>query len=438
MRIRKKLFFLGLLLAVPVLLTGCGEQRRHYRAVEKKAVSYYREKYGGRKPKIVDSCKAGNSGLFGYMGVKDRAYKLDDGSWIYWDDEEMTFADTRQAEEIGAAMTGELMEPALEKLGTEIRCSGYTFNRTGYDSFDECVYTGYYDGDIRSFAVKEKPRISDMTVVLKERGGFDHEAAVEAFCKEMAPFASGRATVAVMKEDYAGELPNPAETWFSQRDPDLSAIAEIAFDKGVEWFRQVFVEVLPGVYMTSGEANIVLKEGDITFKEIGTCRDLQKILDEAYYALPVDAEENEGGVYAVHDQRHEERVVFDEPDAPVYEIVMSEKIMRALDSYGRFDVFVTMDRESDEPLKTALSREDKSYSVYTICQNREDEAKYQSLGPGYLCFFGSYHLEALEEEPSSSDSSGSVSAPPAGSVGAEEGQKTDAAHQTGGTFSAAP
>ena len=43
MRIRRKLFFLGLLLAVPVLLTGCGEQRRHYRAVEKKAVSYYRE-----------------------------------------------------------------------------------------------------------------------------------------------------------------------------------------------------------------------------------------------------------------------------------------------------------------------------------------------------------------------------------------------------------
>ena len=79
MRDMRKRVLLAVLLAVcGCLLTGCGDAV-HYKAVEKKAASYYKQKYGGRKPEIVDSFKAGNSGLFGYIGVKDRAYELEDG-----------------------------------------------------------------------------------------------------------------------------------------------------------------------------------------------------------------------------------------------------------------------------------------------------------------------------------------------------------------------
>ena len=87
------------ILLLSVLSAGCGKEARHYQQVEKDAVLYYQAKYGGRET-VADSFKAGNDGLFGYIGVKDRAYEMSDGFYVYWNDSEGYFADNRQAEEI--------------------------------------------------------------------------------------------------------------------------------------------------------------------------------------------------------------------------------------------------------------------------------------------------------------------------------------------------
>ena len=69
---KKRFWIAAVCLLLPLCLSACGDNSLHYKAVEKKAISYYKKKYG-TKADIVDRYKAGNSGLFGYVGVRDRA-----------------------------------------------------------------------------------------------------------------------------------------------------------------------------------------------------------------------------------------------------------------------------------------------------------------------------------------------------------------------------
>ena len=111
-------------------LAGCSrEEREHYKEVEKNAAAYYKNKYG-EDVTVVDSKVAGNSGLFGYHGVVDRAYEMSDGTQVYWNDEEEYFADNRQAEEIAAALRSEVIEPALAEMDPDHTVTEYSFNRT--------------------------------------------------------------------------------------------------------------------------------------------------------------------------------------------------------------------------------------------------------------------------------------------------------------------
>ena len=439
MRDMRKRVLLAVLLAVcGCLLTGCGDAV-HYKAVEKKAASYYKQKYGGRKPEIVDSFKAGNSGLFGYIGVKDRAYELEDGTFIYWDDDEETFADTRQAAEINKALTETIVEPALDAVGVPVTCANYTFNRTGFDSFDESVFTALYEGDIVSYAMKEKPEAYDLRIALRAESGFDHEAAVGNFYKALKPYLSGTAE-AIVFEESGDPLPDISDVWYSISSPTVVSTATLDFEDGIRWYRNVYIEVMPGVFMTSDIADFVLEEGDITFKQIGTCADLQKRLDEAYYALPVDAEENKNGGYTVHDQRHEKRVVLDDPASPLYEIQMSERVLERLDSYGKMAVYVRMERDDGLPLMTALAPDDNSYSVYYVLTGPEDGPRYESISPGALFYFGTHHMVGLDESESGDgpdESAGSLGSSGGDGAGSSVSEGSDDTESGGahGTFS---
>ena len=69
-----------ILLLCAALLTGCGDSA-HYRKAERGAQRYYRDKYGGKET-VTDSFKAGNSGLFGFIGVKEDAlFYVGEVSW---------------------------------------------------------------------------------------------------------------------------------------------------------------------------------------------------------------------------------------------------------------------------------------------------------------------------------------------------------------------
>ena len=184
-------------------LNGCGKEKAHYEDVQRRAEKYFKEKYG-EKASVVDSIVAGNSGLFGYLGVKDRAYEMSDGTMVYWDDDEEYFADNRQAEEIAAALTGKVIEPAMSAMDPDYRVSDYSFNRTNMDSFDEMVYREYFDGNLEAFADREEIRMYDFEALV-------HESAcpggVEAFYESTGKYLKRNGGRVIVLREETGDDP---------------------------------------------------------------------------------------------------------------------------------------------------------------------------------------------------------------------------------------
>ena len=179
-----------LLMAVGLMLTclsGCAKEKAHYTDVQRKAEKYFKEKYG-EKASVVNSTVAGNYGLFGYLGVKDRAYEMSDGTMVYWNDEEQYFADNKQTEEITAALRSKVIEPALSAMDPGCRVNEYTFNRTRMDSFDETVFREYYDGNLEAFAEKEEIIFSDFEAMVHESA---YRAGVEEFYNTVGKYLKG-------------------------------------------------------------------------------------------------------------------------------------------------------------------------------------------------------------------------------------------------------
>ncbi|MBR2991139.1 MAG: hypothetical protein IKF51_06735 [Solobacterium sp.] len=374
-----------------LLSGGCSKDRRHYERVEQDALTYYREKYGENDAEIVDGWKAGNSGLFGYVGVADRAYEMSDGYTVYWDDEAGTFADDRQAPEIREAFDREVFQPLVRTLPAPFSFSEYALNRTNYESYDACVFRTYFDGDIRAFLESEQPSLSGLYITLEETEGFDHEAWTDTFYAFLDPYVSGYADVVVKRTGTGTE----GDAVPGLDDPDLLSKAYLRFGDSIHWYRQVYIEVLDGVYVTSDQADFVLEAGDVRFEEAGTCAEVQRILDEAYEALPVDAEENKSGGYRVHDQRHESRTILSDLNAPYYRLVLSQRVMEELDSGDRLSVYIRTER-SDLPLMVYYGYGYSGWDAFTVC-SETDIAEYHTLHPDNLYWFGPVQHQPYEE-----------------------------------------
>ncbi len=379
-------------------LSGCVKDKAHYEAVQKKALSYYRKKYNDRKVTITESYKAGNSGLFGYVGVKDRAYDLSDGYSVYWNEDKQTYADNRQAEEIAAAFEKEIMGPAIAELGVPVGYSAYYLNRTNMDSYDECVYQTYFDGDLRKFLQEEKPRLSDLIVELEENDSVDIEGKITGFYDTLSSWVKGLATVNVLRKD-AGFVPGNTELVYRWiKDPEMAVQAQFVLGNEIQWYCQVYIEVFEGVYVMSDKANLTLSEGDIVFEEVGTCEQLQALLDEAYYSMPVDAEQNKNGGYAVHDQRHEKRVVLDDPSAPLYRLKISDKVQEYMKDDGRLPAYMYTEREDTLPLMIYPGYGNLRINVYKVYGTKDTGTQYESLTVEDLFYFGTHHMEGLDEQ----------------------------------------
>lgn len=367
-----------------VLLSGCGKEAAHYEKVEKNAVRYYEKKYGV-KTKVEKSYKAGNSGLFGFIGVKDRAYEMSDGTNIYWCDSEEYYADDRQAEEISAALREEIMEPSLKELGEDRVVSEYTFNRTGMESFDKVVFTQYYDGDIIAFAGKEEIHVRDFSVLISED---DFKGKAERFLNATMPFfqkTSGRITV--VAKEYEG--PRDLETFrMAEGNPIARAVGTVRFGEKISWIENVYVEVIPGVSVSSDISDLVLEPGDVTFAEAGTAQDLQKMLDDGYYSLPVEAEENKKGGYSVHDQAHERRTVLANKDAVIYQLQFSDRVRERLDSNGKASLYFMIDSSQEYPLWYYPNDPRFNYSVYQVAAPGKSRGEYEYIEEGVRLYFG--------------------------------------------------
>ncbi len=374
------------------LLSGCKDDR-HYEEVEKKALSYYKEKYGLKDVEITDSCKAGNSGLFGYLDVKDRAYEMSDGHSVYWNEYGQYFADDRQAAAIKEDFETQIFQPLIAP--ENVRAGDFDLNRTAMETYDACVFTEYYDGDIRSFLEKEKPQPYHCRITISGKEGFDHEAYTKKIYEDLDPCLSGMIEVIIVEEG-SGLFEQSDDLYIRNGDPGIIATASLYFDDQICWRRQVYIEILDGVFITSSEANFDFEEGDVRLVEAGSAQEFQQILDHSYYSLPVDAEENKKGGYLVHDQRHEERYVLDDPDAPYYRLELSERVRQALKD-DRFSVYAYMDEGKETPLYVRYGYSPSSaWKLFTFCEN-DKAVKYDTLHPDNLYYFGKFHREGFPE-----------------------------------------
>lgn len=377
-------------------LSGCAKEKAHYENVQRKAEKYFKEKYG-EKASVVKSTVAGNSGLFGYMGVKDRAYEMSDGTMVYWDDDEEYFADNKQAEEIAAALKGKVIEPALAAMDPDYRVSDYSFNRTNMDSFDEMVYREYFDGNLEAFAEKEAIRFDDFEVIVHESS---YRAGVEGFYDTVGKYLKGDFGRVVVLREEAGDDPafEPGAVW-AEGDVRVRAIAYLDFEDGLSWLEHIYVEVLPGVKMMSTLRDFEMEPGDITFIEAGTAEDLQKMLDEAYYALPFEAEENKKGGYSVRDRMHESRAILTDPGAVIWRVQFSDRLREeiAKGSY-RNSFYVLTDDPENTQLWCYYTGDDRyRFCIWKMTDDSLLRGTYKSFSEGDLFYMGGVAHEKLGE-----------------------------------------
>lgn len=378
--------------AIPMALAGCGKSADHYKKVKEDAVRYYKEKYGDTVT-VENTIVAGNSGLFGYLGVKDRAYELSDGMKVYWNESGQYYADNRQAEEIAAAVREEIMKPAIAELGAEAVVSEYSINRTGMESFDECVYKAFYDGNIRDYVKKEQIHISDLSAAITAQ---DFKEKTERFCKMIESYSfNGGGEIGVAGEGW--QEPLSLEICQTARgNPNAAAYGLVSFGERIRWLENVFVEAAPGVVVSSGIFDFVLEPGDIVLEEAGTGRDLQKKLDEAYYSLPEEAEENKNGGYTKRDQAHESRVVLGDLESPIYQIRFSKRAQEKLDSNGKLSFYIMTDWPQEGYLWYYTNTERYAFTLFRLAEPGEERGKSAYLAGMELVYAGTVEWEKLK------------------------------------------
>ena len=133
-----------------------------------------------------------------------------------------------------------------------------------------------------------------------------------------------------------------------------------------------------------------MEPGDITFMEAGTAEDLQKMLDEAYYALPFEAEENKKGGYSVRDQMHE---------AVIWRVQFSDRLREeiAKGSY-RNSFYVLTDDPENTQLWCYYSGDDRyRFRIWKMTDDSLLRGAYKSFSEGDLFYMGGVAHEKLGE-----------------------------------------
>ena len=312
---------------------------------------------------------------------------------VYWNENGQYYADNRQAEAIDAAIREEILKPAIAELGAEAVVSEYSINRTGMESFDECVYREFYDGSIRDYAKKEQIRISDLSAAITAQ---DFKEKTERFCKALESYSmEGGGEIGVAGEGW--QEPLSLEICQTARgNPNAAAYGMVNFGEGVRWIENVFVEAAPGVVVSSGMYDFVLEPGDVVLEEAGTGQDLQQKLDEAYYSLPVEAEENKKGGYTARDQAHESRAMLGDLESPIYQIRFSERVQEKRDSNGKVTLYIMTDLPQEGYLWYYTNSERYAYTLFRLAEPGKERGDSAYLAGVELVYAGTVEWEKLE------------------------------------------
>ena len=142
--------------------------------------------------------------------------------------------------------------------------------------------------------------------------------------------------------------------------------------------------------------DFVLEPGDVVLEEAGTGQDLQQKLDEAYYSLPVEAEENKKGGYTARDQAHESRAMLGDLESPIYQIRFSERVQEKRDSNGKVTLYIMTDLPQEGYLWYYTNTERYAYTLFRLAEPGKERGDSAYLAGVELVYAGTVEWEKLE------------------------------------------
>lgn len=299
-------------------LTGCSNLGEFdQEAVAQQAESYYESKYGSHV-EVSDVWEDRSYQLFGYRSSGRALCTMDDGSTVLVDFEEGVLGDNRQQDEIVAAYEAQL-RGAIQDATQDLEHAGYTVSlvfinnlspeadgflkghistytwQKNDDSPEESgsfFYARYTDSN--RFFKQEASRVSlgapsiDLEISGKDANyehGFPTSVPaqpawvdpIDEACEELLPLTNNEpeVKVTVFQEGYR----NLARIEGDQR----GMLGELSpFDNAKPAGNWLIVDWIPlgkGVYITSDEHGVRLREGDVTLTEVEAAFSLDELVE---------------------------------------------------------------------------------------------------------------------------------------------------------------
>lgn len=298
-------------------LTGCSNLGEFDQdAIVQQAESYYESKYGAHV-EVADVWEDRSYQLFGYRSSGRAFCTMEDGSTVLVDFEEGVLGDNRQQREIVAAYEERLREAIgdatqqLESAGYTVslvfinnlspeadgfldgRISTYTWQKND-DSSEESgsFFYARYSGSDRFFE-QEAPRVSlgvpSIDIEISGRdAAFEHGFPMDVPARPswVDPIDDACATLLPLTDNE----PEVKVTVFQKgyrnlalmEDEPLGMLGELSpFDNMEPTGNWLIVDWIPlgkGVYITSDEPGVRLREGDVTLTEVEGAFSLEELV----------------------------------------------------------------------------------------------------------------------------------------------------------------
>lgn len=310
---RKKTSLIGIIAILTMLVTGCNslsdEEKTQLDDTKKKAAEYYNDKYNLDET-VEDYDYDYNDGLFGAAYDTETMYfEMSDGYVVVYDVNNERMMDNRQSQEIVDAINQHIWPDVFSQVesitGQKMYCEKiesikYNSYGAGGDRRDN-FFTEYYNGDIETYLTEENVELyantSDMIIVCDDDSWAEAveyiETEVEGNFFRYNIYWDIEILTSDLYEKYKGNSKDYRGSLYGYD----GYIARVRMEKGTGAAELVidepnYIQVCPGVYMTSDEFGFSFEDGDIVFEEAMTGDELDQQCDKVQVSV-------DGSVYKV-------------------------------------------------------------------------------------------------------------------------------------------
>ncbi len=308
-----KICLLGLLALLFMLTTGCSkvteDEKSKLDETKDKVAIYYNGKYDLDEA-VCDYDYDYNDGLFGPTYDTGTMYfEMSDGYVVVYDVTEERMLDNRQAEEIVSAINEQLWPDIYSQVeeitGQKMHCEKiesikYNSYGAGGDRRDN-FFTEYYEGDIKTYLAKEDvalyANMSDMIIVCDDDSWNQAVEYIENEIESCFARYDFYWDIEILTSDLYEKYKGNYEDYRGSLYGYDGYIARVRMEKGIGAGQLLideptYIQVCPGVYMTSDEFDFAFCEGDVILEETMTGDELAKQCNKVCVTV-------EGSVYKV-------------------------------------------------------------------------------------------------------------------------------------------